>query len=178
MNQTGRNTYVTACLLQACYLAVIKPISGCVHIACSSLMITSLLQVVNRLDASWFSRLFIHKLDTSCFEDSHQACKYQVASSLTFTDLIQLGEANRLDAAWWLALCNFQGKIQNFLLLRSCFINFSCDKKPGEKTHNTFAQVSGVRSEDQTDDFKSKKHKRNHKREGVSICDGDFSWFT
>ena len=41
-----------ACLLQPCYLVVIKPISGCVPIACSDLMITSLLQVVNRLDAS------------------------------------------------------------------------------------------------------------------------------
>ncbi len=31
---------------------ITKPISGCVSIACSSLMITSLLQVVNRLAAS------------------------------------------------------------------------------------------------------------------------------
>ena len=49
---TGKNTQVTANLLQACYLAVVKQISGCVRIACSSLMITRLLQVVNRLDAS------------------------------------------------------------------------------------------------------------------------------
>ena len=40
-----------ASLLQTCYHAVIKAISGCVCIACSGLMI-SLLQVVNRLDAS------------------------------------------------------------------------------------------------------------------------------
>ena len=33
-------------------LAIIKPISGCVRIACSGLMTTSLLQVVNRLAAS------------------------------------------------------------------------------------------------------------------------------
>ena len=39
-------------VLQASYLAVIRPISGCVRIACSGLMITSLLQVVKRLDAS------------------------------------------------------------------------------------------------------------------------------
>ena len=38
-------------LLQVCCLAVIKPISECVRIACCGL-ITSLLQVVNRLDAS------------------------------------------------------------------------------------------------------------------------------
>ena len=49
---TTRNTQVAASLLQACYLTVIKSISGCVRITCSDLMITSLLQVVNRLDAS------------------------------------------------------------------------------------------------------------------------------
>ena len=49
---TARNAQVAASLLQACHLAVIKSISGCVHIACFGLMITSLLQVVNRLDAS------------------------------------------------------------------------------------------------------------------------------
>ena len=44
---------VAASLLQACCLAVIQPISGCVRIACSgSTMITSLLRVVNRLDSS------------------------------------------------------------------------------------------------------------------------------
>ena len=32
--------------------AITKPISGCVRIACSGLIITSLLQVVNRLGAS------------------------------------------------------------------------------------------------------------------------------
>ncbi len=41
-NHTARNAQV----------AITKPISGCVHIACSGLMITSLLQVVNRLAAS------------------------------------------------------------------------------------------------------------------------------
>ena len=37
---------------QDCCLAVIKPISGCVRTACSGLMLTSLLHVVNKLDAS------------------------------------------------------------------------------------------------------------------------------
>ena len=49
---TTKNAQIAASLLQACYIAVIKLISGCVHIACSGLVITSLLQVVNRLDAS------------------------------------------------------------------------------------------------------------------------------
>ena len=48
---TARNAEVASHLLQACYLAVIKPISGCVRIACSGWTITGLLQVVNRLDA-------------------------------------------------------------------------------------------------------------------------------
>ena len=46
---TARNVQVAASLLQACCLAVIKPISGCVRIACSGLLwcklSTSLLQV-------------------------------------------------------------------------------------------------------------------------------------
>ena len=46
-----KNAQVASSLLQACYLAVIKPISGCVRIACSGLMITGLLQVVNMLAA-------------------------------------------------------------------------------------------------------------------------------
>ena len=48
----ARNVQTVASLLQACCLVVIKPMSGCVRIACSGLMITNLLQVVNRLDAS------------------------------------------------------------------------------------------------------------------------------
>ena len=51
LTYTARNAQVASRLLQACYLAVIKPISGCVRIACSGLTITGLLQVVNRLDA-------------------------------------------------------------------------------------------------------------------------------
>ena len=74
---------VPASLLQACYLALIRPISGCVNIACSGLMITSLPQVVNRFDAS-------------CFNNLQQVCKYQVASSLISTDSTQLNEANGL----------------------------------------------------------------------------------
>ena len=35
---------VAISLLQVCYLAVINPISGCVRIACSSLMMTSVLE--------------------------------------------------------------------------------------------------------------------------------------
>ena len=46
-------------LLQACCLAFIKPISGCVCIVCSGLMITSLLQVVNSLDGyKWIVKTF------------------------------------------------------------------------------------------------------------------------
>ena len=55
---TARNVDVAANLLQACCLAVIKPISECVCIACSRLMITSLLQVVNRLKAAFQLSVF------------------------------------------------------------------------------------------------------------------------
>ena len=93
-DEASRNVQVTASLLQACYLAVIKPISGCVHIACSGLMITSLLQVVNRLDASRFSALFIHKLDASCFNNFSKSVNiklHQVSFSQT---LVENDEAN------------------------------------------------------------------------------------
>ena len=40
------------------------------YITCSGLMITSLLQVVNKLNnPSWLLRLFSHKLDASCFKN-------------------------------------------------------------------------------------------------------------
>ena len=52
-----------------CRLAIIKPISGCVRIACSGLMTTSLLQVVNRLDAS---------------------CELQTCCKLRTADLLQI----------------------------------------------------------------------------------------
>ena len=58
---TATIAQVVASLLKATSLAV------CVRISCSGLMITSLLQVVNRFDASWLLRHFIHKLDASFF---------------------------------------------------------------------------------------------------------------
>ena len=67
-----------------------KLISGHVHVACSGLMITSLLQVVNMLDASCIVMTFIHQLDASIF--LQQSCKYQVSASLIFTDFIQLDD--------------------------------------------------------------------------------------
>ena len=57
--------------------------AGHVRIACSDLMTTSLPQVVNRLDASSLSRLFIHKLDA------------------TKSANIKFHYANILDATWW-----------------------------------------------------------------------------
>lgn len=55
-----------ASLLLACYLAVIKRMSGCVHIACFGLMIISPLQVVNRLDATMFQRFVSSLLTKNC----------------------------------------------------------------------------------------------------------------
>ena len=79
---TTRKAQVAASLLRACDLAVIKPISGCVHIACSGFMIISLLQVVNRLDSSWLLRLCTHKLNANCFNDLQQVCKSRVVSTV------------------------------------------------------------------------------------------------
>ena len=95
---TARNAQVAASLLQACYHAVIKTTSGCVRIACSGLMMTSVLQAVNRLAADWLARIFIHKLDAGCFNNLRQVCiiKLQVWFSQTCcnvmnsTDLLQL----------------------------------------------------------------------------------------
>ena len=93
---TARNAQVAESLLYACCLGAIKTLSGCVRIACFGLMITSLLQVVNMLDVSWLSRLFIHKLDASCFNNLHQVCKYLSAIfatskfSQTWCNLIKL----------------------------------------------------------------------------------------
>ena len=54
-----------------CYLAVIKPISGCVsHRLLQLDDKTSLLQVGDRLDASWSPRLSVHNLDANCFNKS------------------------------------------------------------------------------------------------------------
>ena len=52
LDYTIRNAQVAPNLLLSCCLAVIKLISGCVRIASSGLVITSLLRVVNRIDAS------------------------------------------------------------------------------------------------------------------------------
>ena len=84
---TVKNTQVTASLLRACYLAVIKPISGCVHIACSGLMITSLLQADSR--EILFTRL-VQVVSTTCSKSANTKL-YQV-----ITDLIKLNEANRI----------------------------------------------------------------------------------
>ena len=81
---TAKNAQVAASLLLACYLVVVESISGCVRIACSGLMTTRLLQVVNRLDATSFSRLFVTsliKVVATCYLQQI----YQVASSLYFS---------------------------------------------------------------------------------------------
>ena len=70
-----------ASLLQACCLAIIKPLGGCVHMACSSLVITSLLQVVNLLRATSFFTRLKHVVSTTCSKSAN-------------VQLMQLDEAN------------------------------------------------------------------------------------
>ena len=71
-------------LATTCY----KPISGCVSMACDSLMTTSLLQVVNRLVASWLFQQTCGKL----FQ--------QVLTSLQMPNCNK-PDLNRLVATWW-----------------------------------------------------------------------------
>ena len=75
-------------LRQGCCLAVLKPISGCVRIAYSGLVITSLLQVVNMLNCRFYLQAWCKLLQ-------------QLAAVLIFTDLTQLGHSNIFDATWW-----------------------------------------------------------------------------
>ena len=64
---TARNMQFVASIRQACYQAVITPISGCVCIACSSLMIASLLQQAccNLFIQTSYSTSLMH----SCFNN-------------------------------------------------------------------------------------------------------------
>ena len=75
-------------------------ISGSVRVACDSLLTTGMLQVVNRLVASWLSKLVIHRLAASCFNKLLQVCKWQVATSLILTSLLQLDESDKPVATW------------------------------------------------------------------------------
>ena len=90
---------VAAILLQACCLAVIKPISGCVRIAYFALYngdksAASCQQACFKLIVKTF---YPQAVDAGCFNNLQQVCKYQVVSSLIFTDLMQLDESNRLE---------------------------------------------------------------------------------
>ena len=86
-------------------VAVIKPISGCFRIACSGLMTTSLLQVVNRLAASFelqaccklrtgnLLRIANVRLAASC--ERQTCCKLRAADllgKLRIADLLQVVE--------------------------------------------------------------------------------------
>ena len=64
----------------------------CVHVVCSGMMTTSLLQVANSLDRRQLSRLFSTSLMFKQLPTS------QKISSCIFTDLMQRNEGNSLDA--------------------------------------------------------------------------------
>ena len=98
---TAKNAPVATSLLTSCNnLADInKPISRCVRMACDSLLTTSLLQVVNKLVASWFSKLVIHRLNASCFTSCNKSAD------------------DKLQQAWfWQACCNLM-KLKSLLQL-------------------------------------------------------------
>ena len=62
---------------------------------CNLMRSTDLLQIA-RTD---LSRLVIHKLDASCFNNLQQVSKYQVAASLIFATCISIDAFNRLAAS-------------------------------------------------------------------------------
>ncbi len=82
MCKIGRSVAFTARNAQ---VSITKPISRCKRIACSDLMITSLLQVVNKLAGSC----------ELC------AILMQVVSPTCRKTCLQLDEVNRLDTTCW-----------------------------------------------------------------------------
>ena len=66
------------------------------------MIITSLLQVLNRLAERLKTCRTACRLDASCFTNLQQVCKYQVAASLIFRELVQLYKVNKLDITCWL----------------------------------------------------------------------------
>ena len=135
---TTKNARIAISLLAD--LAVIKPIPGCVRIACSRLMTASLLQDVRGLDVSWLSTTFYPQTWSRFINSWHQnASNLQAWCNLMKpTGLMQLDEANRLDATWWSqqTWCNLMkptGLICNLLTKLH---------QPG-KTHN-FKQICGI----------------------------------
>ena len=89
LHYTARNAQVAVSLLQARYLAVIKPISGCVRIACSVLMITSLLQVVNGLlevdSQDFLSKSLMQVVLTTCIKSPNANCNRHFPNLLECT---------------------------------------------------------------------------------------------
>jgi hypothetical protein len=90
------------CAADLMQLAIIKPISGCVRIACSGLIISSLLQFVNRLAAScelqtWCKLWTAGLLQVvNCRLDA--SCELQACCKLWTADLMQVVNC-RLDAS-------------------------------------------------------------------------------
>ena len=85
---------VVPSLVGACLLAAIKSMSRYVRIACSGLIVTSLLQAWSKLILKTFH-------PQPCCNFSHQlVASLQISSCiLMFTDIIQLDEANRFDVS-------------------------------------------------------------------------------
>ena len=89
-----------------------------VTIACFGLMMTSLLQLINRLDWSWLSRLFIHKLDNYCFV----WCNYLfdiINKDFTYIQITSCSKSTNItlnqvcfEALWTRVLSLIENKIQ------------------------------------------------------------------
>ena len=85
---TARNMQVASVLLQVCWLAVIMQISGCVRIACSGLMMTSLLQIVNcRLVNDFICKLAV---DFQSFLPISSACNKAKLLDINIVQILHL----------------------------------------------------------------------------------------
>ncbi len=142
--------------------AITKPLSGCVRIACSSLMITKCML----------------RLDVSCFINLQQVCKYQVAASLMFTDLmkstglIQLvgsnlhkaGKIHNLHQVWRFWLCRFTNfySLKQVETIGDAYMVVSGLPQRNDNLHASEISCMALRIRDSVLDFKI-RHKPNHK---------------
>ena len=109
-------------------VAIIKPISGCVRIACSGLMTTSLLQVVNRLAAS---------------------CELQTCCKLRTEDLVQIVNCRlaancELQACCKLRTADLQ-QVLNCRLAASCQLHIKQNHLKTQEINTLFYFISLIK---------------------------------
>ena len=120
-------------------LAIIKPISGCVRIACSGLIISSLLQVVNRLAASCELQIWCKLWTAGLMQVVNcglaASCELQAWCKLWTADLMQVVSC-RLDAS-----CELQAWCKlwtaDLMQVVNCRLDASCELQTWCKLSST-----------------------------------------